>query len=70
MHDHFRDALYLSPLAAAASQLLGGAAVRVLNTIVMGSTADTTLPRRWHADYGTFTGDNNWVFEGMLPMCS
>ena len=27
-HDHFRDALYLSPLASAASQLLAGAPVR------------------------------------------
>ena len=44
--------------------------MRVLNTIVMGSTAHTTLPRRWHADYGTFTGGNNWIFEGMLPLYS
>ena len=55
-HDHFRDALYLSPLASAASQLLAGAPVRVLNTIVMGSTQANTSPARWHSDYGTFTG--------------
>ena len=55
-HDHFRDALLLSPLASAASQLMGGSPVRVLNTIVMGSTEDNTIPARWHSDYGTFTG--------------
>lgn len=55
-HDHFRDALLLSPLASAASQLMGGAPVRVLNTIVMGSAEDNTIPARWHSDYGTFTG--------------
>ena len=43
--------------------------MRVLNTIVMGSTAHTTLPRRWHADYGTFTGENNEILEGRLPPC-
>ena len=55
-HDHFRDVLYHSPLAHAASQLMNNAAVRVLNTIVMGSTNDNIIPLRWHADYGTFPG--------------
>ena len=35
---------------------MGGSPVRVLNTIVMGSTEDNTIPARWHSDYGTFTG--------------
>lgn len=56
-HDYFRDALYHGPLAHLASQLLGSQPVRVLNTIIMGSTLDKTIPRRWHSDYGTFTGD-------------
>ena len=30
--------------------------MRVLNTIVMGASREVTIPARWHADYGTFTG--------------
>ena len=35
---------------------MNNAPVRVLNTIVMGSTADNVVPLRWHSDYGTFPG--------------
>ena len=45
IHDHFRDALYHSPLAHAASQLMDGADVRVMNTIVMGSAPHNTIPK-------------------------
>ena len=55
-HDYFRDALYQAPLAHIASQLLNNNPVRVLNTIIMGSPSDKTIPKRWHSDYGTFTG--------------
>ena len=44
-HDLFRDALLSSPLAGVASRLMGDSAVRVLNTIVMGSTNQTIIPK-------------------------
>ena len=45
IHDHFRDALYHSPLSHAASQLMDHSAVRVMNTIVMGSDPHNTIPK-------------------------
>ena len=58
VHDYFRDALYLSPMAHVASQLMGGWPVRVFDTFTMGSTSDVTLSKRWHSDYALFTGVN------------
>ena len=47
-HDLFRDALLSAPLAGVASRLMEDRAVRVLNTIVMGSNKDTVIPRVLH----------------------
>ena len=44
-HDLFRDALFSSPLVGAASRLMEDHAVRVMNTIVMGSSEETIIPR-------------------------
>ena len=41
----FRDALFSSPLVGAASRLMEDHAVRVMNTIVMGSSEETIIPR-------------------------
>ena len=40
----FRDALFSSPLVGAASRLMEDQAVRVMNTIVMGSSEETPSP--------------------------
>ena len=44
-HDLFRDALLSSPLAGVASKLMEDRPVRVMNTIVMGSSEETIIPR-------------------------
>ena len=56
VHDLFRDALYHSSLAFIASRLMMDKPVRIFSTFTMGSEADVTIPRRWHADFPVFTG--------------
>ena len=70
IHDYFRDALYYSPLASIASQLMNNSSVRLFSTFTMGAEADTTIPQAWHADFPVFTGtdrcDNGLVM--WLPL--
>jgi len=59
VHDYFRDALLYSPMAHVASQLMGDQPVRMFNTFTMGNEAGETIPVRWHADHGVFTGGDS-----------
>jgi len=56
IHDYFRDALLYSPMAHVASQLMDNKPVRMFNTFTMGNEPGETIPVRWHADHGVFTG--------------
>ena len=59
VHDYFRDALLYSPLSSVASQLMNNQPVRMFNTFTMGNEVGETIPIRWHADHGVFTGGDS-----------
>jgi hypothetical protein len=59
VHIPCRDVAYEGPLAHLASQLMDDQPVRMFNTYSMGNKEATTLPLRWHSDYGVFPGGSS-----------
>jgi len=66
VHDYLRDAVYHSPMAHVASQLMSNLPTRLFRAHAMGAKRHTTLQEAWHVDYTYFPApescDNGIIF--------